>query len=201
MAVVENFAAQLGTRLRAQRQRRGLSLDALAAASGVSRSMISDIERAAKVPTVLVLARLATALGATVSRLLGEEQPERVIMLRAADQNAITDAAGWQRRILSPNLPGVEFELIRTTIPPRVVVGEFAAHAAGSREYVAVESGELTVTLDGTPQVLEPGDALYYAGDCTHAFANAGSVQCIYYTAMHVASAGVPHQTRTGEDA
>ncbi|MCA2190404.1 helix-turn-helix domain-containing protein [Nonomuraea cavernae] len=176
----------LGARLHAQRLRHGLSLNELASRSEVSRSMISDIERGTKLPTVLVLARLATALGVTVSRLLGEEQPERVIMLRAAQQPAILDAAGWQRRILSPNLPGVEFEFIRTTVPPGVVIGAFAAHAPGSREYVAVEAGRLTVTLDGVYHTLDTGDALYYAGDCTHAFANPGDVECVYYTAMQV---------------
>ncbi|WP_422734212.1 helix-turn-helix domain-containing protein [Micromonospora sp. WMMD558] len=176
----------LGLRLRSQRQRRRLSLDALATISGVSRSTISDIERGAKSPTVLVLARVATALGVTVSRLLGEDQPERVITLRHDDQPVITDADGWQRRILSPNLPGVEFEFIRTTVPAGVVVGTFAAHAPGSREYVAVEVGHLTVTLNGVPHTLDAGDALYYAGDCTHAFANPGDIECVYYTAMHV---------------
>jgi XRE family transcriptional regulator, regulator of sulfur utilization len=66
-------------------------------------------------------------------------------------------------------------------------VGEFAAHAAGSREYVAVESGTLTVTLDGSTSTLNSGDAMYYAGDCTHAFANPGDVECVYYTVMHIA--------------
>lgn len=148
--------------------------------------MISDIERGAKMPTVLVMARLATALGVTVSRLLGEDRPDRVIVLPRDEQAAVTDAAGWQRRILSPNLPGVEFEFIRTTVPPMVVVGEFAAHAPGSREYVAVESGTLTVTLDGHAYSLGEGDALYYAGDCTHAFANPGECECVYYAVMHV---------------
>jgi transcriptional regulator with XRE-family HTH domain len=190
--VVELSVDQLGAQLRAQRQRSGLSVEALAATSGVSRSMISDVERGAKIPTVLVLARLATALEVTVSRLLGEDQPDPVIPLRAQDQVTITDAAGWQRRILSPNLPGVEFEFIRTTVPPGVVVGEFAAHAAGSREYIVVETGELTVTLDGVDHVLRTGDALYYAGDRTHTFANPGRVECVYYTVMHVADAHRP---------
>lgn len=184
----------LGVRLRLHRRDRGLTVEALAAASGVSRSMISDIERGAKMPTVLTMARLATALGVTVSRLLGEDQHDRVIILRREEQAAVTDTAGWQRRTLSPNLPGLEFEFIRTTIPPGVVVGEFAAHAAGSREYVAVESGTLTVTLDGKASTLRSGDAIYYAGDCTHAFANAGDVECVYYTVMHVADHLLPKE-------
>jgi transcriptional regulator with XRE-family HTH domain len=177
---------RLGERLRGQRQARGLSLADLATASGVSASMISEVERGAKIPTVLVLARLATALGVTVSRLLGEDQPDRVVPLPRSDQPVIVDPAGWERRILSPTRPGVEFELIRTTVAAGVVIGEFAPHAPGSREYVAVETGRLTVTLDGTPHELSTGDALYYGGDCVHAFANPGDVECVYYTAMHV---------------
>ncbi|HEY1179096.1 MAG TPA: XRE family transcriptional regulator [Phytomonospora sp.] len=182
----------LGSRLRARRRERGLSLDALAEASGVSRSMISEIERGAKAPTVLVLARVATALGATVSRLLGEDQGERVVRVARADQPVIVAESGWERRVLSPNLAGVEFEFIRTLVPPGVEVGEFAAHAAGSREYIAVESGELTVTVGGVPHLLRAGDSLYYAGDRTHAFANDGTVECVYYTVMHVAAPHAP---------
>lgn len=183
---MEELLGQLGARLKAQRSARGLSLEALASASGVSRSMISDIERGSRMPTVLVLARLATALGVTVSRLMGEEQPARVVHMRRGQQPAIADAAGWERQILSPNLPGVEFEFLRTTVAGGVVIGSFAAHAPGSREYVAVETGRLKVTLDAAEYVLEAGDSLYYAGDCTHAFANAGKSECVYYTVMHV---------------
>ncbi|KAB2346597.1 helix-turn-helix domain-containing protein [Actinomadura rudentiformis] len=185
--------ADLGRRLRRERQSRGVSLDALAAASGVSRSMISDVERGAKAPTVVVLARLATALGTTAARLLDDQAADRVIVLRHADQPALRETAGWERRILSPTLPGVEFEFIRTTVPAGVTVGEFAAHAAGSREYVAVERGELTVTIDGTPHRLTTGDAMYYAGDATHAFANDGAEECVYYTAMEVSTRDRDH--------
>jgi transcriptional regulator with XRE-family HTH domain len=183
---VSNVLDQLGVRVRERRLARGFSLDALAAASGVSRSMISEIERGAKMPTVLVMARLATALGTTVSRLIGEEQPEPIVVLRRAEQAVVADATGWERQILSPNLPGVEFEFIRTAVPAGVAVGEFAPHGPGSREYVAVETGTLTVTIDGVGHVLHPRDAIYYAGDRTHAFANDGSAECVYYTVMNV---------------
>jgi hypothetical protein len=81
----------------------------------------------------------------------------------------------------------MSLDALAAATPAGVVIGEFRPHAAGSREYVAVETGELTVTLDGTDHRLSTGDALYYAGDCVHAFANPGVVECVYYTAMHVA--------------
>jgi transcriptional regulator with XRE-family HTH domain len=177
----------LGARVRHERARRGLSLDALAARAGVSRSMLSAVERGSKAPTVLVLDRIATGLDTSIARLLGEERAGRVVLLRHADQEVARDRAGWERRILSPVLPGVEFELMRTTIAGGVNAGVFVPHAPGSREYLAVERGSLRLTLDGTGHTLHAGDSIYYAGDCLHGYANPGTRPCVYYLAMDVA--------------
>ena len=177
----------LGRRIRDERARRQLSLEELATRAGVSRSMLSDVERGAKLPTVLVLDRIATGLDTSIARLLGEERASRVVVLRRADQDVAVDPSGWERRILSPVLPGVEFELMRTTIGGGVDAGVFSPHAAGSREYLAMERGTLRLTLDGTEYLLRAGDGIYYAGDCRHGFANPGSGDCVYYLAMDVA--------------
>jgi transcriptional regulator with XRE-family HTH domain len=103
----------LGGRIRAERERRGLSLDALSAKARVSRSMLSTIERGAKAPTVLVLDRVATGLNTSLARLLGEERRATLIVLRHRDQKVARDRSGWERRILSPVLPRVEFEFMR----------------------------------------------------------------------------------------
>jgi transcriptional regulator with XRE-family HTH domain len=187
--------AELGARVRAARRGRDLSLDAVAGRAGVSRSMLSAVERGRKVPTVLVLDRIATALDTSIARLLGEERAARVVVLRHAVQDVARDPFGWERRILSPVLPGVEFELMRTTIAPGVDAGVFAPHARGSREYLAVERGTLQLTVDGTPYTLRTGDSAYYAGDCHHQFVNPGREPCVYYLAMELAESG-PHARR-----
>src|SRR5262250_115100 len=133
--------AGLGARLRLERQRRHLSLHDLEARTGVSRSMLSEVERGSKVPTILVLDRIATGLDTSIARLLGDERAARVVVLRRGEHDTAHDPSGWERRILSPVLPGVEFELMRTTIPAGVDAGEFAPHAPGSREYLAMERG------------------------------------------------------------
>jgi transcriptional regulator with XRE-family HTH domain len=176
----------LGERIRLERLQRRLSLDQVAERAQVSRSMLSAVERGAKVPTLLVFDRIATALDTSIARLLSEEQSARVILLRQKDQDRARDPAGWERRILSPVLPGVEFEFMRTTIGPGVDAGAFSPHAPGSREYVAIESGTLLLTIDGTAYHLHAGDSIYYAGDCVHAFMNPGRKQCVYYLAMDV---------------
>src|SRR5438132_189006 len=179
--------ALLGERVRRARAERRLSLSGLADKAGVSRSMLSAVERGDKAPTVLVLDRIATGLGTSIARLLGEERAGRVVLLRRAAQQVARDRAGWERRILSPVLPGVEFELMRTTIGAGVDAGVFSPHAAGAREYLAVERGSLRLTIDGSAHTLHAGDSIYYAGDCLHGFSNPGRRPCIYYLAMDVA--------------
>ncbi|MFI6479376.1 helix-turn-helix domain-containing protein [Nonomuraea sp. NPDC050663] len=183
--------AELGARVRAERRARGLALERLAELSGVSRSMVSDIERGAKTPSVLVLDRLATALGTSIARLLDDPARPEVVLLTRESQRVVRDPSGWERRILSPVLPGVEFEFMRTTLGPGVDAGMFDPHAPGSREYVAVEQGRLRLTLDARPHVLEEGDAAYFPGDRLHAFANdLETGDCVFYLAMEL---GVRH--------
>lgn len=186
--------AALGERIRLERLRRKLSLEMLAARAGVSRSMLSEVERGGKVPSVLVLDRIATGLGTSMARLLGEERSSAVIVLRREQQDVAVDPAGWERRILSPVLPGVEFEFMRTTINPGVDAGVFSPHAPGSLEWTAVEHGTLRLSINGTPYTLHIGDSIYYNADCWHGFANPGDAPCVYYLAMDVK--GQPVSTR-----
>jgi XRE family transcriptional regulator, regulator of sulfur utilization len=186
--------ATLGARVRAERERRGLSAEVLAARSRVSRSMLYEIERGRKAATVLVLDRIATALGTSLARLLDDERAGRVVRLPREDQSVARAEAGWERRILSPALPGIEFEFMRTTLGPRVDAGAFDPHSAGSREYVAVESGDLELILDGQPYQLRAGDAIYYQGDCRHGFRNPRAQPCVYYLVMDLpARSGALH--------
>lgn len=177
----------LGERIRQERKRRRLSLNQLSRAARVSTSMLSAVERGEKIPSVLVLDQIATGLETSIARLLADERAGRAILLRKSDQNVAVDPSGWQRRVLSPVLPNVEFEFMRTTIGPRVNAGAFLPHNPGSREYVAIERGTLKLTLNGEAFLLRKGDSIYYAGDCIHEFENPDPKQpCEYYLAMDV---------------
>jgi transcriptional regulator with XRE-family HTH domain len=179
--------AAIGRRVRGLRHQRQLSLEALAERSGVSVSMLSTVERGQKVPSILVMGQIATALDTSIGRLVDEEAAPQVIVMRATDQRVIKDPAGIERRSLSPVLPGVEFELMRMTLAPGVNAGVFPPHRAGSREYLAVETGTLTLTLDGTEYRLHAGDSIYHDGDCEHGYRNDSDTPCTYYIAMEVA--------------
>ncbi len=176
--------AALGHRVRGERQRQKLSLEALASRAGVSRSMLVAVEAGTKAPTVLTLHRIAAGLGTSMTRLLGEERGERVVVLRRSEQVVVRDPSGWERRNLAPAIPGVDFEFMRTMIPPGVDAGTFPPHAPGSREYVAVERGVLRLTIGDTAYELSAGDSIAYAGDRPHAFTSAGDEPCVYYLAL-----------------
>jgi XRE family transcriptional regulator, regulator of sulfur utilization len=185
----------LGQRIRHERNKRGLSLEELSKQAKVSRSMLSAVERGEKIPSVLVLDQIATGLRTSIARLLGDERSERVVLIRRAEQDTARDPSGWERRVLSPVLPNVEFEFMRTTLGPRVNAGAFLPHSAGSREYVAIERGTLKLTLDGQVFLLRKGDSIYYTGDCIHQFENPDPREnCEYYLAMDVT--GHPEQMR-----
>jgi len=131
----------------------------------------------------VVLARIADGLGVPLAEVVAPPADDRVIVRRAADQDTADEPGGWRRTILSPVVPGVNFEWIRTILPPGCDAGEFPAYAPGSHEFVVVESGSLRLTVDDRAVDLHEGDSLYFAADSTHAYANHGPGPCTYHVA------------------
>jgi XRE family transcriptional regulator, regulator of sulfur utilization len=173
--------AALGRRIQTLRHDRALTLQALAEAASVSVSMLSAVERGQKAPTVLVLARIAEGLRVPLTHLVARPEDTRVVVRRAAEQEtSVREPGGWRRTILSPVVPGVNFEWIRTTLPAGCDAGEFPAYAPGSHEFLAVVSGTLRLTLGGEPRLLHEGDSAYFTADVAHAYANPGEIPCTY---------------------
>src|SRR5918912_204407 len=98
----------LGARVRGLRRERGLTLEELAQRSGVSRAMISKVERGEKNPTLMVAAKLAEGLGVTLSRLAGLEERREVIIVPRERRMIMRDPlTGFERQLLSPNVVGL----------------------------------------------------------------------------------------------
>jgi transcriptional regulator with XRE-family HTH domain len=181
-AVEAVSSGRLGERVRELRRRRGLTLEELAELSGVSRAMISKLERGEKNPTLVVAARLADGLGVTLSRLAGMEEQHEVIVVPKEKRMVMSDPeTGFERQLLSPNTAGLGVEFIKNTIPKGSTSGEFPPHRKGVEEQLVVEQGTLKATLAGDEYLLEEGDALYFEADVPHRFDNAGEGKCSYY--------------------
>jgi transcriptional regulator with XRE-family HTH domain len=181
--------ALLAARIRREREARGWSIADLAAASGVSRAMISKVERAEASPTAALLGRLSGAFHLTVSTLLARAEadagPARIA--RAAGQPQWRDPeTGYRRRAVSP--PGAEPELVAVDLPPGARVPYPAASFAFLRgQVVHVLAGRLVVEEGAGEAALAAGDSLAFDLDQPkgHAFRNpSASRPCRYLVAL-----------------
>jgi transcriptional regulator with XRE-family HTH domain len=165
----------LGSRVKHLRSARGWSLEVLANASGVSRSMLSQIEREQANPTLAVTLRIARAFGLSLGELL--EMPgaaSTVTVIRADEHNYhYRSDQDCQVRTLSPlNLEkDVEFYEIRLQAGGAL---RSAPHFEGTREFLTVQKGRVRVESAGDVEELNPGDSASYRADVAHAITNRG---------------------------
>ena len=168
--------------MRALRRERGWTLEILAERSGVSRAMISKLERGEKNPTLVVAAKVAEGLGVSLSRLVGIEKNREVVMVPRERRMTMRDPeTGFERQLLSPSFGGRGVEFIRNVVPEGSTSGEFPPHRRGVEEYLVVERGRLKAVLGGEEYFLDEGDAAYFEADVAHRFDNAGEGECSYY--------------------
>lgn len=163
---------RLAGRLKEERTSKGLSLDALAKLSGVSRSMLSQIERGESSPTVASLWNLTRALNVDFSALLDQEM-EPVNPIREivhSDQTPVIRdlSSGCEIRILSSanEVGGTEVYDIRFG---KGAALESLAHKKGCIEHLTVFEGALEVVSDGASASVNAGDTVRYAADVEHA--------------------------------
>ncbi len=157
---------RIAERVRELRGARGLSLDALAGRSGVSRSMISLIERGESSPTAVVLEKLAAGLGVMLASLFDApataEPAPRGPLARRDDQPLWRDpASGYLRRNVSP--PGVPqpMQIVEVRFPPGARVAfETGARDVPAHQQVWVLEGAIDVTLGAERHRLRVGDCL-----------------------------------------
>lgn len=173
---------RLGERVRTMRRGAGLTLDELAERAGVSRAMLSKVERGEKNPTLMVAARISGGLGVTLTQLIETEKRGSVVVIPRAGRRAMRDPeTGFERQAISPDPGGRGVELVYNVVPEGSTSGEFPPHRKGVEEHVVVERGRLRAVLGGEEHVLETGDAVYFQADVPHRFDNAGEGECGYY--------------------
>jgi transcriptional regulator with XRE-family HTH domain len=178
----------LAVRLRAEREARGWSLSDLAQHSGVSRAMISKIERTEASPTAVLLGRLSGAFGLTLSTLLGRAEGDASGVGRLAEagrQPVWRDpATGYIRRAVSP--PGAEPELVQIELPPGTRVPYPASAYAHLRgQCVWVFAGKLLFREGAAEHHLDGGDCLALGPPAECEFYNPSSdTPAIYLVAL-----------------
>ena len=172
----QDVNAAVGRNVRAQRTSLAWTLDDLAARSGVSKGMLSQVEQARTNPSVATICRLATALGVSIASLVEAPEGPSARVVRA--EEAVTLWTGGHQdswaRLLVGSGTSQQVELWDV----RMVAGDGYAsegHPSGTRELLLVIDGELTLELDGDPHQVGAGDAIAFVADRPHAYRNHGT--------------------------
>jgi transcriptional regulator with XRE-family HTH domain len=183
MSTIENdISVRTGRAVKQQREAAGFSLRMLAMRSGISPSMISDIERGTKSPTVTTMVRLAQALGVSAAALIdgGTGHTPRIRVLRGGEGAGGEDPAPWEN--LGPGIPGSRIDFVRYQIPPSTVLGPATAHAPGTIEHMHVAAGAVRVTVGDETAELGAGDSCSCRTDAPHGVENPDpSVEALIY--------------------
>ncbi len=171
---LSGLGTRLGDRIRGARLSQNLSLDGLAERSGVSRAMISKIERAESSPTAALLGRLCAGLGISLASLFEKEAQRGAPLSRAAEQPVWRDpATGYLRRDVAPRGTGSPIEIVDVTFPPGArVTFDRPWTSRGSDQHVWLFEGRLELTVGDTTHVLEAGDCLHMRLDRTITYHN-----------------------------
>jgi transcriptional regulator with XRE-family HTH domain len=182
--VPDELTPALAATVQTARHARGLSAEALARRSGVSRAMIGKIERGQAQATAALLGRLSAALGMTLSELVADAERDDRRLLRAADQPTWTDpVSGYTRRALSPPA-GRPLELTEVTLPVGAEVAYPADSYAFIHQQIWVLQGCLRFREGDVEHDLAAGDCLQLGPPAPCAFANPGREACRYLVAL-----------------
>jgi DNA-binding XRE family transcriptional regulator len=179
LLAVQSSPPEVGATLQKLRLARGLTLDDLSRAAGVSKSMLSQIEREKANPTIAVAWRLSNALGVGIGELLSDESRE-VEPIRVLDAHETPtlpgDHAGYVLRILGPMELAGKFEWYELTL---AAGGELVSqpHDPGAVEHLTVLHGALEVEVEGKKRKIKLGGTARYLADRSHAIRNTGKTE------------------------
>ena len=184
MSTIVDPTPGIARRLRAEREARGWSLGELAERSGVSKAMISKIEREEASPSAAILGRLSGAFQLTLAMLLARAESDDGRLVRAADQPRWRDPETHYLRRQVFARPASPIELVQIELPAGASVAFPAASYAFIRQLVWVLSGRLVVREGAEKHELRSGDCLEFGAPADSSLSNESSRGCRYLVAL-----------------
>jgi transcriptional regulator with XRE-family HTH domain len=174
----------IATQLRRLRLARGMTLDDLAKASGVSRAMISKIEREESSPTATLLARLAAPLGISLAELFSTGEAQKPVLRRAEQPVWRDPATGYTRRNLSSMRNGAPIGLVEVVLPPGAHVLFDQHPRPAHHQLVHVLDGDLQAIVGEDTHELATGDCLSMRLDQPNQYRNLSDRDVRYLIAI-----------------
>ena len=179
-------AGALGAAIRTARLQSSLTLEALAQRCGVSRAMISRIERGEAQPTAALLGRLCAGLGLDLHQVFQPATLAPAPVSRAGEQATWRDpASGYVRRNLTPPGAPSRMRLTHVELPPGARVAfDLPWSERRLDQQIALLDGALEMTVGAATHRLAPGDCLHMTLDEPAAFHNPGETPARYIVAV-----------------
>ncbi|SDG79527.1 MULTISPECIES: helix-turn-helix domain-containing protein [unclassified Duganella] len=174
-----NAPPEVGAALQRLRLARGLTLEDLSRIAGVSKSMLSQIEREKANPTIAITWRLANALGVQIGELLAtSERPTETIRVVEAHETPTLPGlhAGYVLRILGPLELASKYEWYELTLSPG---GELASqgHDPGAQEHLTLLHGSVELEVGTSKKKVKLGATARYPADQQHIIRNVGKTE------------------------
>lgn len=168
---LDNLNIQISRNLKEIRKSKNLTLDALSALCGVSKSMLGQIERGESSPTITTLWKIATALHISFTSLLEEASYDVEVIDNYKITPLISDEGKFR---LYPTFPfdnSRNFEMFYIEVDPFTKT-ESSPHEKDTFEYIIVYEGQLEVDINGEIYILNKGNAIKYDASVEHGYAN-----------------------------
>ena len=165
---------EIGARLRQLRRERRLSLEELAARTGLSIGFLSQIERGLSSPTLRVLAGVADALGVAISELFPAKQPhaDATTIVRQAERNELQLwRSGIRKQLLTPHADSSKLNLYLVEMEPGASTGD-ELYIHNGEEAGLVLGGTMLLSVESESWVLQEGDSFRFLSSRPHRFAN-----------------------------
>ncbi|SMP72177.1 helix-turn-helix domain-containing protein [Anoxynatronum buryatiense] len=166
---MDDISQVIAGNLKELREQRRLSLDRVAELTGVSKSMLGQIERGESNPTIQTIWKMANGLKVSLTTLIDRNTPETVVVKRSTVSPAGGNDGKIQIYPVFPFDPEKRFEVINLELSSGAY-SPSEPHADGAEEYLMVLEGDMNVTVGGEVYALEAGDAIRYRADQSHAY-------------------------------
>lgn len=173
--------------LKMLRESKKLSLEKVSELTGVSKTMIGQIERGESVPTITTIWKIANGLKISFTSLINNPQPDTVVMRKSETQTLFEDDAKYRVYPAFPFEEDKRFELYTVEIDK----GGFLRaepHMEGTEELITVFDGELTICVNDDEFIVTSGDSIRFKADRPHSYRNSGEIMArlsmvLYYPA------------------
>nr|WP_092073971.1 XRE family transcriptional regulator [Dendrosporobacter quercicolus]NSL47832.1 helix-turn-helix transcriptional regulator [Dendrosporobacter quercicolus DSM 1736]SDM74362.1 transcriptional regulator, XRE family with cupin sensor [Dendrosporobacter quercicolus] len=171
---MQDLSLVIAANLKRIREEKKLSLDKASELTKVSKSMLGQIERGESNPTINTIWRIASGLKVSFTSLIHLPQADAVIVRRAEVEPLIEDGGRYRVYPVFPYEDGRRFELYLVEIDQGGCYHSTHPHVDGSKEFITVMAGELTLLTNGQTYTLQQGDSICFRADKPHAYKNTG---------------------------